>query len=65
MHLIDYSEPWMSAQKALRKLHHSMLTKEYDVAIESGMKAIAEVRLAIAAVRHIKEIVEQDDGLRQ
>jgi len=53
--IVDYSEPWMLARKALQKFHHAMLRKEHDAAIDEGVKAIAEIRLAIAAVRDLKE----------
>lgn len=53
---IDYAYPYMQAQKALGQLHDAMLTKDYDYAIQSGIDAIADIRVAIAAMRHEKEI---------
>jgi hypothetical protein len=53
--MIDYAHPTMMAEKALKDLHNAMLMRQYDEAIEKGMEAIAEVRLAIHAIRHDAE----------
>ena len=53
--MIDYAHPTMMAEKALKDLHEAMLLRLYDEAIEKGMEAIAEVRLAIHAIREKSE----------
>lgn len=50
--LIDYAHPTMMAENALKELHDAMLMKRYEQAIEAGLKAIAETRIAIHAIRH-------------
>ena len=59
---IDFAYAYMQAQKALNQLHDGMLAKDYDYAIQSGIDAIADIRIAVAAIRHEKEI---KDALRQ
>jgi hypothetical protein len=49
--VIDYSYPTMMAETALKELHKAMLDRQYEEAIEQGLKAIAEARLAIHAIR--------------
>lgn len=63
--LIDYAAPWMEAQKALSSLHKAMLKKDHDAAIECGLAAIADIRAAVAAIRHAKEEKERWDALCQ
>lgn len=60
--MIDYAHPTMMAENALAKLHHMMLAHKYDEAIEAGIEALVETRLAINAVKHMKE---QRDALRK
>lgn len=59
---IDFSHHYMQAKKSLDRLHDAMLAKDYDYAIQSGIDAIADVRVAIAAVRHEKDL---SDALRE
>jgi hypothetical protein len=42
----------MMAENALKKLHDCMLMRNYEGAIEAGLVAIAETRIAIHAIRH-------------
>ncbi len=51
----DYAYPCMMAENALKEVHIHMLNREYDEAIEEGLKAIAETKLMINAIRHEKE----------
>lgn len=53
--LVDYAYPCMMAENALKEAHIHMLNREYDEAIEEGLKAIAETKLMINAIRHEKE----------
>jgi len=59
MGIVDYAYPCMMAEKALKDLHDAMLLRKYDDALEHGMKALVEVRLTLAAIRHEKEQQEQ------
>lgn len=59
---VDYAYPCMMTEKALKQLHEAMLRKDYDNAIEHGFKAVAEARLTLVAIKHMKE---QKDALRQ
>lgn len=60
--MIDYAHPTMMAENALAKLHHMMLERNYEGAIEAGMTALVETKMAINAVKHMKE---QSDALRK
>jgi hypothetical protein len=53
--MIDYAYPCMMAEKALKEAHNAMLEGKYDVAIEAGLKALAETKLMITAVKDMKE----------
>ena len=55
MEIVDYAYPCMMAEDALKEAHIHMLNHEYDEAIEEGLKAIAETKLMINAIRHEKE----------
>lgn len=60
--MIDYAHPAMMAENALKEAHICMLNREYDEAIEEGLKAIAETRLMIQSIKHMKE---HDNALRK
>lgn len=53
--MIDYAHPTMMAENALKELHKAMLERRYENAIQAGIRALAETRLAIQAVRHTME----------
>lgn len=59
MEIVDYARPCMMAEKALKDLHNAMLERDYNAALEHGMKALVEVRMTLAAVRHEKEQQER------
>lgn len=50
--MIDYAHPTLMAEKALKDLHNAMLERRYEDAIEHGLQAIVETRLAIHAIRN-------------
>ncbi len=60
--LIDYAYPLMMAENSLKACHKAVLVREYDVAIQVAMNAIADVKLTITALKHMKEY---EDALRQ
>jgi hypothetical protein len=53
--MIDYAHPTMMAEKALKDLHNAMLDKKYSEAIEHGIKALVETRMALNAIKHTME----------
>lgn len=60
--MIDYAYPCMMAENALKEAHIHMLNNEHDEAIEESLKALAEVKLMINSIKHMKE---HRDALRQ
>lgn len=52
---LDYAYPTMMAEKSLRDLHNAMLENRHDDALLAGMNAIVETRMAIAAIKDMKE----------
>lgn len=60
--LIDYAEPCMAAERALKDLHNSMLAGEYDEALQAALRAATEARLTYQAIVYMKE---KYDALRQ
>ena len=53
--LIDYAYHAMMAETALKKLHNTMLDNDFDGAVEAGIQTHADVKLAINAIKHMKE----------
>ena len=53
--LIDYAYHAMMAEMALKKLHNTMLDNDFDGAVEAGIQTLADVKLAINAIKHMKE----------
>ena len=53
--MIDYAYPMLMAENALKKAHQHMLKREYDEAIEELLKATAECKLSMNAIKHMKE----------
>ena len=53
--MIDYAHPTMMAEKALKDLHNAMLDGKYAEAVEFGMTALVETKLAINAIKHTME----------
>jgi hypothetical protein len=63
--IIDYAHPCMMAENALKEAHIDMLNNEHDEAIEQCFKAVAEVKLMINAINHMKEMRDNQNALRQ
>tara|TARA_R110000822_G_scaffold36783_6_gene103365 strand:+ start:808 stop:990 length:183 start_codon:yes stop_codon:yes gene_type:complete len=59
--MIDYAYPCMMAETALKNLHNAMLDGNFDSAISEALVALAETKLTVNAIRHMKE---QKDALR-
>jgi len=60
--LIDYAQPCMAAEKALRDLHNYTLEGKYEEAMRAALDAATEARLTYQALVHMKE---QRDAVRQ
>lgn len=53
--MVDYAYPCMMAERALKEAHIRMLNNKYDEAIEEALKAMAETKLMINAIKDMKE----------
>lgn len=53
--LIDYAYPLMMAERRLKDAHAELLNRNFDGGLEKLLEAIVEVRIAVNAVRHMKE----------
>lgn len=51
----DYAYPTMMAERSLKDLHNYMLDNRLDDALIAGLNAIADIRMALAAIRDEKE----------
>ena len=55
------SRPWSAAttfamtQRSLKKLHNMILEDDYDAAIEAGVQAATDLKIAINAIKPMKE----------
>ena len=53
--VIDYANPTLKAEKALKDMHNAMLEHDYETALACAMTAIVETKLAYNAILHEKE----------
>jgi hypothetical protein len=53
--IVDYSEPLLKTYKHMKFAQSALLRREFDDALEDLLQGIAEMRMAIAAIRHLKE----------
>lgn len=53
--ITDYAYPTMMAEKALKDLHNAMLDRRYDDALLAGLNAVTDVRMAMLAIKEMKE----------
>jgi len=60
--VVDYAYPTIRAEQALANLHNFMLSRKYDEAVQAGIDVMVETKLAINAIKLMKE---KDHGLRQ
>jgi hypothetical protein len=54
--VIDYADSYMAANDALKSVYNKMLAQDYDGALESALQTIVEVKMLLAAIRHIKDV---------
>lgn len=52
--LIDYAYPMLMAERRLKEAHEALLNRKYDEGVELLLKAVTEVRIAVASVRHMQ-----------
>jgi hypothetical protein len=52
--ILDYAYPTGQAETALKDLHLAMLDHRYNDALLHGLAAIADIRIALAAIRDEK-----------
>lgn len=53
--VVDYAYPCMMAERGLKELHNLMLEGKHDEAITAGIRALADVRLTIQAIKDMRE----------
>lgn len=59
--MIDYAHPTMMAEKALKDLHNAMLDRKYAEALEHGIQAQVEIRMALNAIKHTMETMNETE----
>jgi hypothetical protein len=53
--VIDYATPCMEAERALKGVHSAMVNQSYEKAIEAALRAVAEVKLTLNAIKYEQE----------
>jgi hypothetical protein len=53
--LVDYAAPLMHVEHGAKAVHIACLARQYDVAEEAMLLVIADARLTLQAIRHMKE----------
>jgi hypothetical protein len=53
--VMDYAHPIIQATAALKALQNAALGRDFDLAEKEALQAIVEIRLALAAIRNMKE----------
>ena len=59
--MIDYAYPCMMAEKALKSAHDKVLHGDLDGAIEEALNAMSEAKLLVNALRHMKQVKEENE----
>jgi hypothetical protein len=62
--MIDYARPLLMAEKQLKDMHDACLDKKFKAAIEHGLAAIAETKLAVNSIYFIIEEEEARRGVQ-
>lgn len=57
--IVDYADPTMRAEKALKDMHWAMCENDFDKALEFALKAMTEVKMAYNAVVIQKERADE------
>lgn len=60
--MIDYAQPAMSAERAMKDMHWAAIENDLDTAMEHCLTALTETRMTLNALKHMKE---QRDALRE
>ena len=53
--VIDYAQPCMKAEQALKNLHTAMLAGNYKDAIEWGYLELVDTKMTINSIKHMQE----------
>lgn len=53
--MLDYAHPTLMAEIHLKELHQAMLKNKPDEALQAGLQAIVEIRLALAAIKCVNQ----------
>lgn len=59
--MIDYAHPLMMAEKHMKLAYENLLSNKDAAAIEDLLRVIVETRMAIAAIKHQKEVRESKE----
>ena len=57
--IVDYADPTIRAEKALKDMHWAMCENNYERALEYALKAMAETKMAYNAVVIQKERADE------
>lgn len=55
---MDYTPHYIDARLKMKTMYAAILKHDYDKALEDGTEALVELRMALNAVRDIKETLE-------
>ena len=54
--LIDYAAPMLAAETNIKKAHDAMLSNDYDLAMELMLEALADAKMTLNAIQHMKDL---------
>ena len=57
--IVDYADPTMKAEKALKEMHWAMCENNFESALEYALTAMAETKMAYNAVVIQKERADE------
>lgn len=60
--MIDYAYPCMMAERALKNAHDKVLHNDLDGAIAEALNAMSEAKLLFNALRHMKQVKEENEA---
>jgi hypothetical protein len=53
--MIDYAQPTMMAEKALKELHQAMLARRFEDARQAALRCMVECKIAYHSIRVMEE----------
>ena len=54
-HDMDYSPHYIDARLKMKSMYAHVLVNDFDKALEEGTQALVELRMALTAIRDIKD----------